>query len=564
MSAQSIKVDQEFLRGFIREADKSIPQLNWADRDSMLLNYLQFLEYFFLVEIPKFVTVHGQDTEDAIHDQTRSGAKHIIRWIHTQAAQQQVKPVKASAITADQIKQFWDIQSFAVKYSELRDWENVAYEKFYAVEAITQSHVRAYYQDEDRKRGQAAEWLLKGLQKIATPCQFDPTPLLRDVFANTEAPDKFNVPIDHVQDLINTPNPHFEALWRMDPATSFGDFTLAEFRTFWSALYCLSDIQTNVARIIASRSDFPFTKVLLRMDQPGWLDNLHELTSLDQAKLSLLLDLMLYNEAQAEADSGWQPLFKFHDGTIAMSNFLVRNSNAETNLFALWNSMHGAKYGPIAGKKESWWVKQKRPELEKQGYITRGPVVFSSKAGQPDGDIDLFVFHPKSKTALCCQLKWFLVPDRFRESNVDKVLGGVKQVKDAVTWLATDTDRAQSSLSIKKALYKDVLLLPLIISRDWMLNGIKWDDDVPVISEPLFDFLLDSAPADDPLLAVWECARQRTYLPTVQVDFTAKQRTIQLACTRLDYERLEAAPGVQWSKKRIKFPELKKRDGETA
>ncbi len=64
---------------------------------------------------------------------------------------------------------------------------------------------------------------------------------------------------------------------------------------------------------------------------------------------------------------------------------------------------------------------------------------------------------------------------------------------------AEDTNRAQSasSSSINKALYKDVLLLPLIISRDWMLNGIRWDDDVPVISEALFDFVLDSAPAED-------------------------------------------------------------------
>ncbi len=557
MTAQRMSVDHDYLVGLIQRVDTSIPSLDWSDRDTVLVNYLQFLENFYLVEMPKLVAVYGQDAADAIQDKTSSAANYIVRWIHRQGIQGEDQSKTRHSVTAEEVERFDRIQTYAVQYSEIRDWENVAYEKFYAVEAVSASHLQATYQDEDRKCGQAAEWLLKGLQRLNGACQFDPSALVKDALGNSQSTEEFFVPVEHVRELMATPNPHFESLWRMDPSTSFKSFTLADFRAFWCAVYALSDIQTNLVRIVVAISGFPFNKVLLRMTRDAWLQKLQDLSRLALPKLEALLDLMVYESNQTEtAEVALQPFFKLDDDSIVMSNFLVRTANAESNLFALWTRKYEKHYGSIASKKESWWVSQKRPELEKKGFLTRGPVVFSNKQKEHEGDIDLFILHPRSKVALCCQLKWYLVPDRFHDSNVEKVLEAVQQALDAVAWLKADPDRAQATLSIKKALLKDVELLPLVISRDWMLNGIRWSTDVPLVSEALFDYLLKLAPIENPLRALWECASQRTYLPVVGEDFSVRSRTIELGGIRLDYERLEGVPDVQWSPDRIKFPAI--------
>src|SRR5262249_53143996 len=152
-----------------------------------------------------------------------------------------------------------------------------------------------------------------------------------------------------------------------------------------------------------------------------------------------------------------------------------------------------------------------------------GPVELSDKTGKREGDIDLFVFDRKNKVALCCQLKWFLIPDRFRNSNIEKVWEGVEQALHATEWLVLDADRVQATMGIKRRDYQNVEVLPLVRSRDWMLNGIKWSEDVPIVSEDLFDYLLDSAPEHDRLRAVWECLSQRTYLPIPNEDFYVRQ-----------------------------------------
>lgn len=333
-------------------------------------------------------------------------------------------------------------------------------------------------------------------------------------------------------------------------------FDLAEFRRFWTAVHSLATVQLNLAKIESEQSEFPSQKVLLRMSRAMWIEKLSVLTQLDHSKIEAMIALFVFHPEDLQSDLALQPFVKLQNDDLILSNFLAKISSAEDNLFAIWKTRNPQLYGSIASRKEDWWVRQKRPEIEEKGFLTRGQVGIRGIDGQLAGDIDLFIFDIRSQLALCCQLKWFLLPDRFRESNLDKVMEAVQQALVATDWLKADLERAQATLGIRKKHFREVEILPIVISRNWMLNGIKWSDDVPIISEALFDCLLQRAPGDNPLRSLWECAKQRTYLPILGEDFSVCKRKIHLGEACFEYERLESSSGSKWKPDRITFPSL--------
>lgn len=542
------------LPAFFQQLDTGIPAFTWSQQDSVLLHYLQFLDFFYLVEVPKLVARHGKDAEAAIESRTACGAAYIIRWICDPSRTKGQSNLTIGPISQEEINQFADAQYFAVDYSECRDWENSIYEGFCAAEAVSDLHMKVRRQNDVRLRGEAFEWLMKKMHNQLAGSQFDPAPLVATAFTGLVFPDRFSVPDYRIDEYLAASNPRFNGLWRMDPDSSFDTFSLADLRKFWFVVYAMADIQLNLAR---QSSPFPFQKVILRHSYDSWLSKITTASKLDIAKVQSILNYFIYEPNEpAKSDAALQPFFRLADGQVILSNTLVRFSNIEDNFVALYIRKFPSEYGTVASQKEKWWIGHKKPEIAAKGYDVRGPFVFSNAQGKNKGDIDLFILDRKTGIALCCQFKWLLIPDRFQQSNMDRVLKGVRQAVDAIEWLKLDPDRAQATLGIRKKFYKNITLLPLLVSRDWMLNGLDNCGSVPIVSEVLLDCLLERAPSENPLLSIWECLKQGTYLPVIDEDFSLETKEIKRSGVILEYDSLTAISGKEWSPDNIHFPSL--------
>ena len=111
-------------------------------------------------------------------------------------------------------------------------------------------------------------------------------------------------------------------------------------------------------------------------------------------------------------------------------------------------------------------------------------------------------------------------------------------------------------MGIKKKFYDNASLLPLLVSRDEMLSGLDKRDNVPIVSEVLVDCLLPKAPAGNPLLSIWGCLKQGTYLPVKVEDFSLITNEIRRVGVWLEYESIIAIPGKEWSADNIRFPSM--------
>lgn len=179
MVSVSRSIDAEGLGAFLRKLDSAIPRICWAGRDTLLTDYLRFLDYFFLVGIPILVKTHGADAGCAIQSKTVSAACYVIKWICEQNhdANAELNSVAGMSLT-DKLKEYYDVHHFAVDYSEIYDWANALFENFYEAVLESEVYLSARYQSEDKMRGQAAEWLLKSLHEISEQSKFDPSRLL--------------------------------------------------------------------------------------------------------------------------------------------------------------------------------------------------------------------------------------------------------------------------------------------------------------------------------------------------------------------------------------------------
>ena len=342
-------------------------------------------------------------------------------------------------------------------------------------------------------------------------------------------PNAFDLARDTILRQIETP-------WTLNPAWDVGGYTLAQYRVFWVHLQTFAFIHNLFCGWAADRLPYPngairypVNSAIPVRDRDDWIKFICALTELDESVVGtiiddLTLDFKLLIRTPAEngkpanklTDAVYQPFVPIGD-FLALNTTAVQSSNAERNHWDLLSVLRPSIFDSLSSKKESYWLDQLKPVLEKHGLKIRTIKV-------KDGDVDAMVFDEVGKFAVAIQMKFLMQPDRIKRKDIDLVRKGQTQIMQGVAWIKENLKLAAEKLKMKESELAEYNIQPLVLTKNSMLIGYL-PDEIPVLNEFILLGLLERT---QPLSIrqIWLIAKHKLYCKNINTLYSEMAKTL--------------------------------------
>lgn len=311
---------------------------------------------------------------------------------------------------------------------------------------------------------------------------------------------------NYIQQVASLLDHHMSHLWQLDPSWQLNGFTIGQFREFWRVLLAYSFIRTNiyppVDNIVEVKDKRMWCKSLC-----GWSDLPYD--AVDSILSLLTYDICLYSGNRQHPDVVYQPFFSLNDRDLALSSFLVTQSNAERNLSHLISIVNRDLWSKLSTYKQ---LIQRSSILK--FFDSNSRIQASGSYDYGSGDIDLFLLDEDDKFGLIVELKWLIDPDRIRDVfwTIRDLQKGIEQARRSLNWVKSNTYEFAAKAGINRSLIESIEFEGVVLSKNTLGGGRVWSDDIPIVNEKIMQFVLGK-PLGRTLRDFWHVAQQRSYIP---------------------------------------------------
>lgn len=463
--------------------------------------------------------LHGIEASEVASDVSREALHWAVMWSH-QKLKNCDENIGFSIAEAD-IANAFQLLHVAAEYSELCDLMVGTFQSQVEVKQIS-DHVLAWCPTPEQLAFEAAQWLWRGVAAAGADDLEDPCLRLIEWVNNQgeklpiDSSMVFKIPIDILKEIQQLLVPVAESRWQLPNDIDLKLFTKNQFKIFWLALMTAA---VPHRRIYAETGIVNCAVPIGSLEQ--WTSLIVSLSDLDVKIVSTLIKFLSYSIETTKkvvhkrtANIISQPFFALDENMLALSAFMTLGSSAERNLFDLLSNKMSDEYEHIKDLKEEQWAGHLANRFSKLGFHA----VPQRKFPDRGGDVDLFVFDSSKKLGLVVQLKWFLV-DRIKSTHLEQGTSAIDQAKASVAWIKNSPDQASKVLNVPVENLRQARLLPIGIIKEGLLGGYLWNEEVPLISDTVFEHAFEKFDGD--IEKIWNYAHDHKFLPQLGQHYKA-------------------------------------------
>ncbi len=512
---QLLALDELLDDGIPRETLLKIP------RNVAVMNLLRYYEDQFRLYNPQLLNGEVVGLRELIK-QGQDSIHFAMWWIHRYCKND--APISAIRKTDDEVYVLMkEIMELALAYSRAWDYMGLLWRGTHAASFTADNCVEISYFDRFTEEFEIADQLLNAPD---APNLLDSTRPNLDIraFLDEARPRRRSKGVVE----YSFPNRQFERirahfdkasgqLWEMPAAWDLGGYTFADLRQFWNALTAWCSVH-QLACYYSGVEGVGVDSLIERRTERQWIDELTMRSGLPFAKVRQIVSDLTYapefydRPKKPNPNVLQQPFFRVARNELALANQLVLGSNADRNTWSLIGIIRQPIQDRLKNKKEEHWLEELRRKLSRRNINVFGPFEFTVD-GEPS-DLDAFIYDAASNFALVTQLKWHVAPDRINEiaHTAEELNDGIRQALLAMKWITKSPDELAERIKIDVSTLKTCQMKPLVLSKNMMGKGRATDDEVPICSERLFDWIILD-PHQKSLEILWQVLVKRRFLP---------------------------------------------------
>jgi hypothetical protein len=264
---------------------------------------------------------------------------------------------------------------------------------------------------------------------------------------------------------------------RRADSLELGDYTLGEFKTFYTALLAVCAAHEHLCyRWMQLGNGFPLESAVMIKRRRAWSRTLSNLAKISEQKCERMIDDLTLGVTRT-ANLHVHPFVSLDrsSNTLALAPQFPLHSRVDENILQTCSRLRPALYDAATLEKED----EMRITLKGASkFRVDGPATLP----KPFPDVDLVVEDLRSGTVVIAEMKWVRKPLRPIEGTARDadVLKGIKQLGLVRDFLATNPDhlRLQRRLSQSLNLYRHIHYL--LVARDHWL-WIEPNDGIAIV-----------------------------------------------------------------------------------
>jgi|GEM_PF-3070310 len=459
----------------------------------------------------EILRLHGLEASEVAGDISREALHWAVIWSHQKLGA--CVGDTGFSLTEKDIENAYQLLHLAAEYSELCDLMVGTFQAQVEVKQVSEN-VLEWCPSPEQLAFEAAQFLWRGVQAREAADAKDPCGgLISWINDQGDALDLdsslvFRIPVDILNEIQVGLVTVSERRWQLPENIELSLFTTSQFKKFWLALMTAA---VPHRRIYAETGVPNCALPIGSIEQ--WNSLLASLSGLKPDVVSTMMSFLTYSIETTQkvlhkrtADIISQPFFQLNENILALSTFLTLSSSAERNMFDLLSNKMSDEYEGIKDLKEEQWATSLANRFLKFGLHA----LSQRKIPDQGGDVDLFVFDSTNNIGLVVQLKWFLV-DRIKSTHLEQGTSAIDQANASVDWIRNSTEQASKVLNVPVENLKQAKLLPLGIIKEGLLGGYLWNDEIPLISDTVFEHAFSKFGRD--INEIWNYAHNKRFLP---------------------------------------------------
>lgn len=269
------------------------------------------------------------------------------------------------------------------------------------------------------------------------------------------------------------------AMMRHYPDIQIGDYSLEDFRKFYSGVNALAGAHEFLCYLWSRDHYLPLDSLLLFDHRYHWVQSISRLTELAEEQVYAMLRDVVFGRVRA-VDFHLLPLVPLNTSgaVLALAPFCSLSANWEENLLRCLSRRDTDLYSTHSVTKED---QMRRPLVA----LTSGTRLITGDHKLPKrvGNIDLIVQDLDEKVLVFCELKWIRKPSgpKDRETRDAEVLKGFEQIARLKRFVATNPEYLFKQGYIAWRISHFTLIHYCVVARDHFLEP-------PESSVPLYSY----------------------------------------------------------------------------
>lgn len=260
-----------------------------------------------------------------------------------------------------------------------------------------------------------------------------------------------------------------ESASRWPEGLKLGDYTMAEFRTFYAALLAICGVHEYACFLWGRKAKrYPINSAVLAKQRAEWGDTLTRLSGLQRSLVERVIADLTFGRTRP-LDIYIHPLIPAapKDSLLFLIPGLPLNSRADENILRVFSYTHPNEYQEFSKRKEE----EMRTDLEANNphkFSISGPV--SLPGSLPD--IDLLLEDASSSTLVIAEMKWTRKTVLAREhvGRDEELLYGVEvQLKKVQEFLTRNPNHLKFIGAATRPLGEYANLSYMLIARDHLV-----------------------------------------------------------------------------------------------
>lgn len=322
-----------------------------------------------------------------------------------------------------------------------------------------------------------------------------------------------------------------------DEEWNIGEYKIKDFRLVFASIITIAIVHNIFLFSIYIQTKETINKNKLFQNlvpfynKKKWINIINKFTNLSLETVgSIINDLTFDPLNQKNKNKIGVTLYCFYpisDSILALSNSIARNSYEERNIWLMLERKNRLVHSSLSNKKEEYWRKNIVSRLLKLGIWSHDKAINIGFT-----DIDLLIIDFQNSFGLSIELKWLTASNRAIDysSSIDVELKkGQKQARQCEEWLIENKKELSKKIEVDYQKIKSIIFKSVVLSKNSIgSQEVNDDGDVPVISEDLFWWILES-PTGKSIFDLYDKAKNKSFYPEIDKHFFIQDQQVDYA-----------------------------------
>ncbi|MDD4902179.1 MAG: hypothetical protein PHE24_03505 [Patescibacteria group bacterium] len=326
--------------------------------------------------------------------------------------------------------------------------------------------------------------------------------------------------------------------WRLDEKWELGGYSVSDFRLAFVAILTIATLHSFLLFGIFSKREKLnvkpnkfFQNLVMFNSKQKWVKMIKNLSNLPSDKIEHIIDDLTYDFSNRRNKNKIGVtaycFYRIGDPVLALSNEIVRSSNAERNAWLMLERKNRQLHSKWGNEKENYWRENIISELRKRKIW-----VFERGINILGTNIDLLVIDFNKKFGLSIELKWLTPPNRIRDysSLIDPELRkGREQASICEKWLNSSKNELAKKTGIEYSKINNINFGSIVLSKNSIgSQAVNTDDGPPIVSEDLFWWIIKE-PFNEDITTLYKIAKEKKFYPRINKHFTVQDCEVEYA-----------------------------------